>query len=223
MEDLMLTEIIDKYLAGKMSDKELQAFQAKLAEDEQLKREVELQREVISAIRKQALRKKLEGFEQKTTLRSIIKWSVYTLVPLAVAACMAALIILPQIERVEQLSQQTSLYAAAWDDMQESYSSLRGSDHASDAILTATQLMQNNQYSQADAVLEEGILQLSTVKKEDIQLWCAKEDMLYLRALCAIKQNKVYLSRYLLYEVIQMDVTHKEQAERLLNTIKGNK
>ncbi len=222
MEDLMLTQTIDKYLAGKMSGNELQDFQAKLAEDEQLRLEVELQREVISAIRKQALRKKLEGFEQKSAIRSIAKWSVYTLVPLAAAACMAALIILPQIERVEQLSQQTSLYEAAWDDMQDAYLSLRGTDKASDIILTATQMMQHNQYSQADAVLEEGILQLSTVTKENIQLWCAKEDMLYLRALCAIKQNKVYLSRYLLFEVIQMEVTHQAEAERLLNTIKGN-
>jgi exonuclease SbcC len=54
------------------------------------------------------------------------------------------------------------------------------------------------------------------------QIQQAKEDMLYMRALCSIKQHRLYRTRYLLSEVISMDALHKAEAERLLNEIKGN-
>ena len=70
MDNLMLTETIDRYLAGQMSDKERQAFQEKIEEDADLRSEVELQREVISAIRRQVLRNKVNTFEQNRKKRS---------------------------------------------------------------------------------------------------------------------------------------------------------
>ena len=45
--------------------------------------------------------------------------------------------------------------------------------------------------------------------------------MTYMRALCAIKQHKLYRSRRLLNEVVNMNSTHKDEAQQMLNQIKG--
>jgi hypothetical protein len=223
MDNLMLTETIDRYLAGQMSDKERQAFQEKLEEDKELRREVELQREVISAIRKQALRNKVNTFEQNRKKRTVVKWAAYVLVPLAVAACMAACIVLPQVDRVKQIGADVSLYAAATDEISIAYASLKGQSQVSDIILSANHFMKQQQYAKADELLLKGLEQVATITKDDVQLWYAKEDMLYMRALCAIKQHSVYRTRYLLWQVIQMNATHKDAAEQLLKQIKEGK
>ena len=223
MDNLMLTETIDRYLAGQMSDKERQAFQEKIEEDADLRSEVELQREVISAIRRQVLRNKVNTFEQNRKKRTVAKWAAYVVMPLAVAACMAACIVLPQVDRVKQIGADVSLYAAAADDVTMAYASLKGQSPVSDIILSANHFMKQQQYAKADEVLVKGLEQVATITKENVQLWYAKEDMLYMRALCAIKQHKVYRSRYLLWQVIQMNAIHKDAAEQLLKQIKEGK
>jgi hypothetical protein len=87
--------------------------------------------------------------------------------------------------------------------------------------LEANELMQSGNYKQADKILAHALEQMEPITSDEQQAWTEKEDMLYMRALCAIKQHKLYRSRMLLNEVVNMNSTHKEQAQQLLNQIKG--
>lgn len=221
MENLIITEKIDFYLSGKMSAEEQKAFEEQMSLDAELKREVDLQREVIRAIRKQALRDKVKTFEKKTRFKNLVRIITTALAPIAVAACVAGIVIVPQMQAVASLSEDTQLYSSATIEMIDAYSSLRGGDESSDVILNATELMQKNEFKQADMILCEGLKSLEKVTSDDIQAYSAKEDMLYLRVLCSIKEGKVYSTRNLLSQVVEMDITHKEAAQALLNKIKG--
>lgn len=221
MENLIITEKIDFYLSGKMSAEEQKAFEEQMSLDAELKREVDLQREVIRAIRKQALRDKVKTFEKKTRFKNLVRIITTALAPIAVAACVAGIVIVPQMQAVASLSEDTQLYSSATIEMIDAYSSLRGGDESSDVILNATELMQKNEFKQADMILCEGLKSLEKVTSDDIQAYSAKEDMLYLRVLCSIKEGKVYSTRNLLSQVVEMDITHKEAAQSLLNKIKG--
>ena len=221
MENLIITEKIDFYLSGKMSAEEQKAFEEQMSLDAELKREVDLQREVIRAIRKQALRDKVKTFEKKTRFKNLVRIITTALAPIAVAACVAGIVIVPQMQAVASLSEDTQLYSSATIEMIDAYSSLRGGDESSDVILNATELMQKNEFKQAEKILSERLKSLEKVTSDDIQAYSAKEDMLYLRVLCSIKEGKVYRTRNLLSQVVEMDITHKEAALALLNKIKG--
>ena len=222
MENLILTEKIDRYLASAMSEEEMLQFEEKLKSDKHLQREVNIQREAIKAIRRKAMRDKVQRFERQMRVQTIRRWTIRTLSPIAIAACFAGVIIWTQLTRVTSLSNDLDLYASLNSDITEAYSSLKGSDDITDLILAANDLMAEGKYEMADKILTEGLSQLGTVTKEYEQEWFAKEDMLYMRALCAIKQHKLYRSRILLSQVIEMDASHKADAEKLLKQIKGH-
>ena len=117
MENLIITEKIDFYLSGKMSAEEQKAFEEQMNLDAELKREVDLQREVIRAIRKQALRDKVKTFEKKTRFKNLVRIITTALAPIAVAACVAGIVIVPQMQAVASLSEDTQLYSSATIEM----------------------------------------------------------------------------------------------------------
>jgi len=127
------------------------------------------------------------------------------------------------MSRLRDLGQQDLFFTEAYMDMNNAYAgSCRGESETADAIIEANALMQAGNYKQADDLLAAAIKSMPDVDK-GTQSWDEKEDMLYLQALCAIKQHKLYRSRRLLNELVDMDTTHKNEAQRLLNTIKHGK
>jgi hypothetical protein len=89
MEDnRIMEEEIDRYLNGLMADSEKKAFDLKLAEDAELRKEVDLQRAIIKAVRKEQLEKILHREEKEIKKRSIRKF-VIPFASLAIAASMA--------------------------------------------------------------------------------------------------------------------------------------
>ena len=71
MENLILTEKIDRYLASAMSEEEMLQFEEKLKSDKHLQREVNIQREAIKAIRQKAMREKVQRFERQMRVQTI--------------------------------------------------------------------------------------------------------------------------------------------------------
>lgn len=224
MENLILTEEIDRYIAGIMSDEERIQFEKKLKSDMYLQREVAIQREAIRAIRRKAMREKVNRFERQLRIQRIQRITIRTLTPLAIAACFIGFFIIgPQTRNLINIGNDTEFYASALENMDEAYIDIKGDSEVRDIILQATELMNNGQYEQADKLLSSAIAKIKDIRGTDEQAWSEKEDMLYLRALCAIKQHKLYRSRRLLNEVVNMGSTHKEDAKRLLDKIKGRK
>lgn len=229
MNTIERTEKIDAYLAGTMSDKGKKEFERLLLESEKsledrtkLQDEMELQKEIIFAIRRRGFREMV-----KKDIAEIKRTQLYTRVlrataSLAIAACFIGVIIIaPQVNRLSNIGDNANLYASANIEMTEAYSGLKGCNDATNAILQANELMAAGDYKQADIILAQALEQTKNVTAETEQAWTEKEDMTYMRALCAIKQHKLYRSRRLLNEVVNMNSTHKDQAQQLLNQIKG--
>ena len=233
------TEMIDAYLAGTMSEEEKNEFERLLLDSDSslkdrtnLRNEMELQKEIILAIRRRAFREMLAEEEARIkqekedadrAAAASISWPKHiarAVSSVAVAACFCGIFIAPQVSRLASISNDAELYAAVSMDMNEAYVEMRGCEENADIILRADELMQQGLYKQVDALLASSLKELKDAAPTS-QAWTEKEDMLYLRALCAIKQHKLYRSRMLLNEVINMHSTHQTEAQQLLNQIKG--
>ena len=237
MKTIERTELIDRYLLGEATAEEkmqverlLSAPELSLEDRDKFRKEMELQQEIILAIQKQGLKEMLQQADEKEEKeeehhRKVRIWSIRSVASLAIAACFVGIIIIgPQMSRISNLSQQDAFYAEAYADINNAYAmACRGESEAADAILEANALMQAGDYKQADKVLTQALKQMQIVIPDNAQAWSEKEDMLYLRALCAIKQHRLYRSRHLLNEVVNMNSTHRAEAQQLLNTIKHGK
>lgn len=241
MNTIERTDKIDAYLAGTMSDAEKKEFEGLLLGSEtsledrtKLQDEMELQKEIIFAIRRRGFREmvkkdiaeikqeKEEADKKAAKITPLYRRVLRMSASLAIAACFIGVIIIaPQVNRLSNIGDNANLYASANIEMNEAYSGLKGCNDATNAILEANELMQSGDYKQADKILAHALGQMKPVTSDEQQAWTEKEDMLYLRALCAIKQHKLYRSRMLLNEVINMNSTHKDQAQQLLDQIKG--
>lgn len=241
MNTIERTDKIDAYLAGTMSEAEKKEFEGLLLGSEtsledrtKLQDEMELQKEIIFAIRRRGFREmvkkdiaeikqeKEEADKAAAKIIPLYRRVLRVSASLAIAACFIGVIIIaPQVNHLSNIGDNANLYASANIEMNEAYSGLKGCNDATNAILEANELMQSGDYKQADKILAHALGQMKPVTSDEQQAWTEKEDMLYLRALCAIKQHKLYRSRMLLNEVINMNSTHKDQAQQLLNQIKG--
>ena len=236
-------EKIRAYLTGEMSEAEKKEFERLLLDPNlsledrtKLQDEMELQKEIILAIRHRGLKEMLRREEakikqeqdeaDKVAVRIIHRYRhlVRAGVSSVIAACFVGLLVIaPQVNRLATISNDAELFAAANVEMNEAYSGIKGCDEASEAILRANELMAAGEFKQADKELAQVLELMADVTAEAEQAWTEKEDMIYLRALCAIKQHKLYRSRRLLNEVVNMNSTHKDEAQQLLNQIKGRK
>lgn len=241
MNTIERTDKIDAYLAGTMSDAEKKEFERLLSDPEtsledrtKLQDEMELQKEIIHAIRRRGFRemvakelKKIEAEEAEkkaAKITPLYRRVLRVSASLAIAACFIGVIIIaPQVNRLSNIGDNANLYAFVNIEMNEAYSGLKGCNDATNAILVSNELMQSGDYKQADKILAHALEQMEPITSDEQQAWTEKEDMLYMRALCAIKQHKLYRSRMLLNEVINMNSTHKKQAQQLLDQIKGRR
>jgi hypothetical protein len=85
-ENEILEEEIDRYLNGSMTEEERNAFNSRLADDSELRKEVELQRSIIKAIRKEQLEKIIQNEEGRIIKKGKIRKLVISFGSLALAA-----------------------------------------------------------------------------------------------------------------------------------------
>ena len=235
MNTLDRTDKIDDFLLGKMSDEEKNEFERLLSggdtslDSKQLKQEMELQEDIILAIKERGLKEMLQTEEAKIQAGKAAAANynsriMQILSPIAIAACLFGFIIYgPQTRNLEQMSQSPSYLTEANMEITTAYQDLRGCEDIATSIMIANDLMQNGSYVEANQVLSESLKELKGVTPDDKQAWAEKEDIVYLQALCAIQRHKVYRSRALLTKVISMDGIHKQQATELLEQIKHGK
>jgi len=223
-------EQIDKYLAGQMTEDEKLQFERLLsADDSSLRDEMELQKEIILAIRRRSLKEMLQGEEEsiqkekKDHHKRVVRWTLRSVASIAVAACFVGVIVIGlQMSRLSGLGEST-IYAETAIEMMNAYSQLKGCEESAEVILQANEYLQKGDYEQADAILTKALSDMKDITPENRQAWSEKEDILYLQALCAIKQHQLYRSRRLLNGVVSMQGIHQQSALDLLNTIKHGK
>ncbi len=225
MEPLMLTEKIDNYLLGKMPDAERQAFEQEMEADAALKREVALQREIISALCEQAsieqqVRQDAEAVRQRVGqhekhISKTHRLTISIISSIAVAACLTVAFIIPQLNRLQDIP--TPDYSSIHD--MYSQSTIRGGDNIFSTISEATALMDNSRYGEAYNILSAATEQMGNVTRDNKQQYEIKEDLLYLQAVCAIKRHQLFRSKRLLRQVADMKGNHQQEAEQLLRQI----
>ena len=223
-------EQIDKYLAGQMTEDEKLQFERLLsADDSSLRDEMELQKEIILAIRRRSLKEMLQDEEDSIQKekeghhKRVVRWTLRSVASIAVAACFIGVIVIgPQMSRLSGLG-DSPIYAETAIEMTNVYSQLKGCEESAEVILQANEYMQKEDYKQADTILTKALSDMKDITSENRQAWSEKEDILYLQALCAIKQHQLYRSRRLLNGVVSMQGIHQQSALDLLNTIKHGK
>ncbi len=216
---------IDAYLAGTLTSEDKQVFEQELQTNKQLQTKVALYREIIKAIRLRRMRELTKQFEKDDRHRrlwnNILKWSVQTIAPIAIAACLFGFIVyMPQVRNIKQINSNSTLFADAVEEVQIAYTDLKGCEDVAETLLAVAELMQNSDFRQADKLLSMELKQHKSITPDDAQAWAEKEDMLYLQALCAIQQKQVYRSRALLTKVIGMHGIHEQKATELSDQIK---
>ena len=169
-------EQIDKYLAGQMTEEEKLQFERLLsADDSSLRDEMELQKEIILAIRRRSLKEMLQGEEESIQKekedhhKRVVRWTLRSVASIAVAACFVGVIVIgPQMSRLSGLGEST-IYAETAIEMMNAYSQLKGCEESAEVILQANEYMQKGDYKQADAILTKALSNMKDITSENRQ------------------------------------------------------
>ena len=204
MNTIERTDKIDAYLAGTMSDAEKKEFEGLLLGSEtsledrtKLQDEMELQKEIIFAIRRRGFREmvkkdiadiKQEKDEHHQRIKKITIWSLGSSTLMAMAAVLLLLFVLaPVAQQMQGLSSQY-IAGVVIDDIE------RDVDNDEDMLSVAIVLMQNNQWEEAEQIINK-IYTQPTIKTSDFQ------KVEWLRAICLMHRGKVIKAKKLLNKI----------------------
>lgn len=213
-------DIIDNYLLNTMPDNERKEFEQQLSHDSELGKEVAVQKEIIYAVQERAAR------ENTTTIRNRVRTKrmlirTFSITPIAVAASIIAAIMIIDLNKINSLNNNQQFIAYldySCDEIRNSYDTMRGCTEVADAILSATEAIKNQEYKNADFIIEKALLEQQTDfdpnSKQQVE---ERDDMIYLQAISAIKQNKPRRAKKLLRQLI--DTRYDEQAKYMLEQL----
>jgi len=209
-------EQIDKYLAGQMTEDEKLQFERLLsADDSSLRDEMELQKEIILAIRRRSLKEMLQGEEESIQkekdehhqrIKKITIWSLGSSTLMAMAAVLLLLFVLaPVAQQMQGLSSQY-IAGVVIDDIE------RDVDNDEDMLSVAIVLMQNNQWEEAEQIINK-IYTQPTIKTSDFQ------KVEWLRAICLMHRGKVIKAKKLLNKIANSNSPYQIEARKMLDDL----
>lgn len=108
-ENELLEEEMDRYLNGSMTDEEKAAFNLRMENDSELRNEVELQRSIIKAVRKEQLSKIIQKEERRIIKQKSIRRLVISIGSFALAASVLGFFYVGYLNDCENLA--TRYYA----------------------------------------------------------------------------------------------------------------
>lgn len=226
MKTIERTEKIDAYLAGTMSDKEKNEFEGLLSGSEtsledrkKLQDEMELQKEIIFAIRRRGFREtvkkdiaeiKKEKEEHHRRRKRTMKWSLGG--SGSVMTIAATFLMLFTINSMaHQMQDYSNLYIA--QSMQSD--NYRGETEFVPALDDALHHMQSDLWEEAEEIIDKQLLELSN---SDIN-----EDVLYqaewLKTICLMHKGKVFKAKRLLKKIANSDSPYSENAKLILEDL----
>jgi hypothetical protein len=103
-EYMILEEQIDRYLEGSMTNEEKEAFNSRMEKDSELIKEIELQRSIIKAVRKEQLEKIIQKEEEKIIKKRSIRKLVFYIGPFALAASLLGFFYVGYLNNCENLA-----------------------------------------------------------------------------------------------------------------------
>lgn len=222
MNTIERTDKIDAYLAGTMSEAEKKEFERLLLDPDlsledrtKLQDEMELQKEIIFAIRRRGFREmvkkdiaeiKQEEEEHHQRIKRITIWSLGSSTLMAMAAVLLLLFVLaPVAQQMQGLSSQY-IAGVVIDDIE------RDVDNGEDMLSVAIVLMQNNQWEEAEQIINK-IYTQPTIKTSDFQ------KVEWLRAICLMHRGKVIKAKKLLNKIANSNSPYQIEARKMLDDL----
>lgn len=222
MNTIERTDKIDAYLAGTMSEAEKKEFERLLLDPDlsledrtKLQDEMELQKEIIFAIRRRGFREmvkkdiadiKQEKDEHHQRIKKITIWSLGSSTLMAMAAVLLLLFVLaPVAQQMQGLSSQY-IAGVVIDDIE------RDVDNDEDMLSVAIVLMQNNQWEEAEQIINK-IYTQPTIKTSDFQ------KVEWLRAICLMHRGKVIKAKKLLNKIANSNSPYQIEARKMLDDL----
>lgn len=211
---------IDNYILGKMSSDEALAFEQKMEQNDDLRKEVDLHRDIVRAIRLKAAKEHLQKTEQKIKAeehrRKIFTFTRYISIG-AVAACLIVGVFL-------HYDTASNYRQYGLNNIQIEISSSRGgTDYSTRAAIE----INNGNYDNALVIIEEGesvtfICEYSNPElQEQSRLeYDAEQDALqWYKAVTYMRMGKYIKAKRLLKEIAASDSFYKNDAQKVLDEL----
>ena len=225
MTNLEKTILIDRYLAGEMTEEEKVSFERLLSDTDSsytdkvsLKDEMNLQKEIILAIQERGLREMLQREEAKIKeeeehhrrIRRITLWSLSAGgTSSAIAAVLAfILVISPMAQLMQDYSNQ---YIAGV----EVYAS-RGDDELTQSLNEALLLMQSDQWNEAEKIVD-AVYQPTT--NADVECQDQYDEAEWLKTVCLMHRGKTIRAKRMLRKIANSDSHYQSRAAELLKSL----
>lgn len=221
-ENINISEKIDRYVLGQMSEEEKAAFEAVLSSDPELKHEYELQREIILATQRLHFKRHLQNIEQQARLKR--KRMIRTVSTWSIAAAIVCVCIVGVDMKYSSDLRNTSMLCYA-----ETGAPLTRSDSEVDELLTqAYELIGENElgaasckFLAAEKIINEELKRPATTEEEQYRreiMLLQKQDIDWYKALILMKEGEIFKSRKTLKKIASSDSRYAEQARNILET-----
>lgn len=225
MTNLEKTKLIDRYLSREMTEKERIDFERLLSEPDSsyngelsLQKEMELQKDIELAIQERGLREMLQREEAKIKedeehhrrIRRITLWSLSAGgTSSAIAAVLAfILVISPMAQLMQDYSNQ---YVACV----EVYAS-RGDDELTQSLNEALSLMQADQWSEAEKIID-AVYQ--PTKNADVERQDLYDEAEWLKTVCLMHRGKTIRAKRMLRKIANSNSHYQSRAAEILKSL----
>ena len=225
MNTIERTDKIDAYLAGTMSEAEKKEFEGLLLGSEtsledrtKLQDEMELQKEIIFAIRRRGFREMVkkdiaeinkEKDEHHQRIKRIKIWSLGGSTLMAMAAVLLLLFVLAPV--AQQMQDYSNQYISSIE-----VNVTRGDVDQVQSLDDAILLMQNDHWREAEQIID-GIYRKTELDKENQQETYYKAE--WLKAICLMHEGKALQAKRLLRRIVNSDSAYSNQAKEALNAL----
>lgn len=223
MEDnINISERIDRYILGEMSDVERQTFEADMSADPELRKEYCLQREIALAVQRVHLKRHMQDVEQRVKnarrkrIRIISSWSI-------AAAIVCICIVGVDMKWSSVLSEASMLcYMQTEEPISRSDGEIdelvsKAYEYIGESDLESA----TNNLDRAETLIED-LLRVEPVTDEEEYrreiLLMQKEDIEWYRTLILMNQGKIFKSRKALKIIAKSDSRYADEARKILET-----
>ena len=221
-ENINISERIDRYILGEMSNAEIMTFEADMSSNPELRREYELQREIALAVQRVHLKRHIQDIEyrkknaRRKKIKTISSWSIA-----AAVACVCVIGV--DIKWSSDLSDASMLcYVQTGEPISRSDGEIdelvsKAYQYIGESDLeTAT-----NNLDKAETLIEEKLRVEPATEEGKYRreiLLMQKEDIDWYRTLIMMHQGKIFKSRKALMKIANSDSRYADKALEILET-----
>jgi len=212
-ENEILEERIDRYLKGSMTDQEREAFESQIEKDSELHREVELQRSIIWAVRKEQLGKIILNEEEKISKKTSIRKLAIYFGSIAVAASLSGVFYLGYLNDCESISNRF-YQSYTYTPIPSRGDQVTALTHSDSIFFEALHHLENGQKKLA-------ITQLESLNNSSAEMLAATNDVVkWYLSLAYLKNAQKKRAKTLLLEITKSaNSEYKTKAEDLLKEL----